>query len=396
MDSHERILVVGGGIFGTSTAYALGRSGHSRVEVLERDHLGSGATAYAAGILSLQTWNDADARLILRTRQLIEELVEWGLARDEAAARTVWHPVGGITIATPERASTLEGMRDRILRLGGSAEVMGGGEAAKRFPGFRFGKDERVLHGPADGYIESTDLVALIRARAKGMGVRFRESVGVDAVRQEGGRVRGVRFSDGSMERADRVVVAGGAWTRGVLGKSGLALPMVPYRTQLATLELAGADELPILHDTVHGFYARPESATRFLAGDGTQLRRFDPESFNRAADAEFIEATANRIVERFVKGGEARYRSGWAGLCVGTPDRRPLAGAMPRVDGLHILTGDNGFGLMRGLALGELVARGMGGGAPAGLAPMALDRFGPHQPMDDFPISEGFSFGDG
>ena len=80
MDTHARILVVGGGIFGASAAVALAERGHAHVELLERDHLGSGSTAYAAGILSTQTWNDHDARLILRTRGLLEDLVHTRIA----------------------------------------------------------------------------------------------------------------------------------------------------------------------------------------------------------------------------------------------------------------------------------------------------------------------------
>jgi glycine/D-amino acid oxidase-like deaminating enzyme len=394
VDPHERVLVVGGGIFGMSAAVALAQRGHARVEVLERDHLGSGSTAYAAGILSTQTWNDHDARLIHRTRGLLEELVAWGRREDLPAAATAWHPVGGITVAAPRHAARLDEMAARNRRLGIAADVLDAREAAKRFPGFRFGPDETVLTGPSDGYLESTDVVELLRRRGRALGVRIREGVAVESVKHEGGHVRGVALRGGASERADRVVVAGGAWTRGLLARSGLTFHAIPYRTQIATIDLEGAGDQPVLHDTALGFYARPESANRMLAGDGTQLRSFDPESFNRAADAEFVEATAGRVVERFAHGAAARYRTGWAGLCVGTPDRHPLAGPFPGVAGLHLLTGDNGFGVMRGLALGELVAAAVDGERREDAEALRIDRFGPTDP-DRFVLAEGFSFGD-
>lgn len=394
MDPHARIVVVGGGIFGASTAVALARAGHGHVEVLEREHLGAGSTAYAAGILSTQTWNDHDARLILRTRQLLEELVAWGHGEEIPAARTAWHPVGGITIAPPRYAARLEEMAARNRRLGIPAETLDVREATRRYPDFRFRPDETVLAGTTDGYLESTDVVELLRRRGRALGVRFREGVTVDGVKHEKGVVEGVRLEGGAGERADLVVVAGGAWTRGLLARSGLTLPAIAYRTQIATIEIEGASDLPVLHDTALGFYARPESATRILAGDGTQLRPFDPESFNRAADAEFVEATAQRVVERFVRGETAQYRTGWAGLCVGTPDRHPLAGPWPGIRGLHVLTGDNGFGVMRGLALGELVAQGIADRPSSDLEALRIDRFGPVDP-DRFVLAEGFSFGD-
>jgi glycine/D-amino acid oxidase-like deaminating enzyme len=198
----------------------------------------------------------------------------------------------------------------------------------------------------------------------------------------------------GGAQRADAVVLAAGARTRLLAATAGATLHALAYRTQCATLELPEADRVPVLHDTVHGFYARPESATRFLAGDGTELRPFDPDAFNPAADTAFIEATAHRVLVRFAGGDAARYRTGWAGLCVGTPDRRPLLGPAPGVGGLYVMTGDNGFGLMRGLALGDLLAASIAGRADGSATGLAVGRFNGMDP-DAFPLAEGFSFGD-
>ncbi|HLF16334.1 MAG TPA: FAD-binding oxidoreductase, partial [Candidatus Thermoplasmatota archaeon] len=183
------------------------------------------------------------------------------------------------------------------------------------------------------------------------------------------------------------VVVAGGSWTRGLLAPHGVRLPLQNYRTQLCSLEIGGAAGLPIVHDLTKHFYTRPESDATILAGDGTELKPFEPDGFDERASPAFVEATAERVVARFEAGGEARVRAGWAGLCVATPDRRPLCGPVPGVEGLFVLTGDNGFGLMRGLALGERLADAVGGRVDAGLDPR---RFGVDAPTE-FTMREGY-----
>ena len=79
--------------------------------------------------------------------------------------------------------------------------------------------------------------------------------------------------------------------------------------------------------------------------------------------------------------------RAGWAGLCVATPDRRPLCGPVPGHAGLYIVTGDNGFGLMRSLALGQRLAEAVHGLLDPDLDPA---RFGPGA-SDDFVLREGY-----
>lgn len=394
MDTHQRVIIVGGGALGVSAALALARDGYTRVELLETGRLGEASTALAAGVLSLHTWNDADAQLIHRTRGLVEELVEWGRTEDHPSARTAWRRTPGVTIVRPERRNVLESMFARMRRLGEPAELLTGDAAASRLPDLIFSPEEWVLYSVGEGVIESTDLVDLARRRARQLGVRLREGLAVESVAIEDAQAVGVKLRDGRSERADHVVVAAGPHTRSLLAINGIPVPALPYRTQLAALDLPGASAFPIIHDTVRHFYARPESATRFLAGDGTQLQPFDPDRFDRAADTSFIESLAGRLLARLRRGGEALFRKGWAGLCVGTPDRRPLVGAVAGVLGLHLLTGDNGFGLMRSLALGELLSASVQGKADPRLEAVSPQRFGPSPPAA-FPLSEGFSLPD-
>lgn len=353
------MAVLGGGALGASAALALAGRNHE-VTLLERATLGSGSTAKAAGILSSFAWNDADYRLIAATRGAIGEAIALALAAGESAARGAWRSAPSLVVASGANIRKLDELQERVERHTEECERLGHREAERAFPGLRFNPGDEAIVAQEDGVIEAGDFLAALRARLEQESVTVQEQ---NAARL--GEVRG---------RFDAVVVAGGAWTKGLLAEAGIELPIQAYRTQLASLAIAGGGELPILHDLDQHFYTRPESEGSMLAGNGTQLRPFEPGNYNEVGDPEFVHSIAERVVARFADGEEAAVRSSWAGLCVATPDRRPLCGAVPDQDGLYVLTGDNGFGLMRSLALGEALADAVGGRPHGDLSPA---RFG-------------------
>ncbi|HUR63512.1 MAG TPA: FAD-dependent oxidoreductase [Candidatus Thermoplasmatota archaeon] len=367
------VVVVGGGALGCGAALALADAGH-QVELFERGALGSQSTAKAAGILSSFAWSDEEYRLIAETRGLIGETIALALAAGERSARGAWRPAPSLVVARGPGLKLLDQLQDRVERMTEECERLDAARAAREIPALRFEAGEECLVAQEDGVIEAGDLLVALRQRLADLGVVVRENRELPAL---------------GVAKADRTVVAGGAWTKPWLARQGVPLPALAYRTQLASLAIDGAAEVPIVHDLHHHFYARPESDGSMLAGDGTQLRPFDPEDYNAAADPEFIESIAERVVARFTEGHAARVRAGWAGLCVGTPDRRPLCGAIPGRDGLFVLTGDNGFGLMRSLALGVRLAEAVDGRADPALDPA---RFGWPPPMD-FELREGYGY---
>jgi sarcosine oxidase subunit beta len=366
-----RIQVIGGGALGCSAALALAGRNHE-VTLAERATLGSGSTGKAAGILSTFAWNDADFQLIQETRGMVGELISLAMAAGESNARAAWRPTPSIVVAKGERLVLLDQLQARAERFTEEPLRMSAREAGREFGGVVFEPGEEVLVAQEDGVLDAGELVAALRARLVSEGVAVREH------RPEGM----VRATD-----VDAVVVAGGAWTRSMLGPAGAGLPFRSYRTQLASVAIPGAAELPIVHDLERHFYERPESDGSILAGDGTELRSFEPDAYDEAGDRQFVESIAERIIARFEGGGEAQVRASWAGLCVGTPDRRPLCGAVPGHEGLFVLTGDNGFGLMRCLALGERLADAVAGRPDASMDP---GRFGANPTME-FPLREGF-----
>lgn len=364
-----RAVVVGGGALGASAALALVERGFE-VTLHERRSLGAEATGKAAGILSTLCHSDAEYRLIAETRGLVGELISLALATGCREAKGAWRSHPSIVVGAGDALRTLDAMQDRVERFTEECERLDHRQAARAFPGVAFAPGEQVLVAQEDGVLEAGDLMAALRARLESEGVRI------------------VEGQDAPAPVRDAIhVVAGGAWTKGYLARLGVRLPVQMYRTQLASLAFPGGGDLPIVHDLTRHFYTRPESADSILAGNGTQLRPFDPDNYDEKADPTFIESIAERVVARFEDGGEARLRTGWAGLCVATPDRRPLCGPVPGHDGLFVVTGDNGFGLMRSLALGQRLAESVTGRADPALDPGRFDG----GVSDSFEMREGY-----
>lgn len=382
--------MLGAGCLGLSAALALASRGHD-VTVVDPGGVGAGATGKAAGIVSTATWHDDDFALVQRTRAGIGGLVAEAMVEGRPEARHVWRALESITVAAQGGLGAMDDVQERLERHGEEPERLGHREAEAAFPALCFAAGEEVLAAQEDGVVEAGDLAALLAWAVQEAGATIRSG---EAARPEGPRRASRTATDGAPRQAgggrmpEARVVAAGAWSAKVLARQGVRLPLAAFRTQAASLAMPGAGEVPVVHDTVHGFYARPESADSLMAGDGTVLEPHDPDAYDEAADPAFRESLARRLPQRVRSGAQARLRTGWAGLCVATPDRHPAVGPAPGREGLFVLTGDNGFGVMRCVALGERLADAVEGDVHPVTDPARLDGA-----PADFPLREGFAW---
>jgi sarcosine oxidase subunit beta len=245
------------------------------------------------------------------------------------------------------------------------------------------------LYTPQDAHVDPYDVTAALVAQAREDGCVVLVNHPVEAIRAERGAVTGVEGPGGFVE-APAVVVAAGAWTASLLRPLGVALPLKPYRVQaLVTAPVPGLGRLPLFHELPGGFYLRPEGEG-LLLGDGTEHAEADPEAYNPEPDFALYTDLASWLARRVPAASTATVIRGWASLCQATPDRLPLVGPVPEVEGLHVLAGFNGLGVMRGPALGQALAASLRDGTPAvALDPLRPDRFGE---LEAWPIREGFT----
>jgi glycine/D-amino acid oxidase-like deaminating enzyme len=332
----------------------------------------AGATGRSAGVLTEQLWNRWDVEVARATRREYEELAH---AYEPGAFRRN----GFVRIATdPAAAGALEEAVARWRGWGVEVEELSGAELSRGIPEGDFEGVRRIVRTPHDAVVDPTAIAAIYADAARKAGARFdfgRPTLSVGPR----GDLWEVATPTGSV-RGRRLVVAAGAWSKAILRALGHPLPLAPYRTQAALL-LPGRpapEGFPTVHDIDTDVYLRPENQGRILVGDGTEHVEADPEAFPLGGDLDFLSHIAESLATRFPGWMESEVLGSWAGVCVSTPDRRPVVGAVPGAPGLFVLSGFNGFGIMRAgdtaRRLADLVVDGPAAAEP--LAPVRPDRF--------------------
>ncbi len=377
------VVIVGAGIAGSSLAYFLSRE-PLEVILVDKDYPGLGASGRSAGFLTVQHWNRLDIVLCRASQELFTEL---------ASDKGEMQQVGFLRATSREEDMAL--MRERATlcrREGYEAEVLEGDQLYTRFPSIESSDLLAGIFTPQDGYVDAYDITSTLASRARERGVVMRMGRRVTGLKLRSSKVVGVTTPEGDLS-ADIVVLAAGAWTVSILRGSGISLPLKPYRTQaLVTTPLEGMPNLPMFHELPSGYYFRPDQGG-LLLGDGTEYREANPMRYDTHADFALYSEIAAWIMRRVPTLKEARMARGWAGLCVATPDRFPLVGPVEGIEGLYVLVGFNGLGVMRSSPLAEALAETILNRNPSvDLAPLRPGRF---DPKVEFPILEGFTLHD-
>jgi len=363
------VLIVGGGIMGTSAAWELSRHG-AQCLVLERSVPGAEASSAAAGILGAQAEAHAPGPmtdLCLASRARYEKFTS---ALGKETNIDVGYRKCGVLRVGFERAAVAQLARENawhskrrlpVERLAArDLRALEPSLSDKLVGGVRFAEDCRV------------DPRALLRAlhiAALARGVRFQSGVFVRRVALSEGRAVGVVLDDGSELRAKNVLVAAGSWTSLI---DGLGLPpgrVIPARGQIIELELP----TPPLSHVVFGpgAYLVPRDDGRVLVGSTLEFVGYEREVTAGAVRDLLRNATA------LVPGLErAALRGTWSNFRPYTKDQLPLLGPT-QIPGLFLSTGHYRNGILLAPISAEIVRAAVLGQR----APLAIDAFRPERP---------------
>ena len=363
-------VVIGAGIMGCAIAHALAERGLTDVVVLEKDAIGRGATADAAGGIRQQFSTETNVRLATYSVRVWETYgerfgVEIGLRQQ-----------GYLFLLTdPAEVPAFEANLALQQRLGVPARWVTPEEIAELNPAVRL---DGVVGGtfcPEDGWCDTYGATVGFAQAARRLGVRFEEETPVVGIDVAGGRVVGVRTPAGEIATPLAIVCAG-PYTRQVGAMAGADLPVDPYRRMSFITEPFAAlpASLPMTIEFSRGLYFHPESRG-FLFGMGN---RDEPSSFEKTVDEAWMLATVEALVERAPAFEEASVLRGWAGFYEVTPDDNPLLGWVGEPAGLAVAAGFSGHGFMQGPAIGACLAELIldGAATTVDIAPFRPSRF--------------------
>lgn len=364
------VVIIGGGVMGTSTAYHLAKQGCKDVVLVEREQLASGSTALSAGGIRLQFSIEANIRLSIESLQIFERFAE------EFETEIDFRQHGYLFLATePNDWAEFQANVAVQQHTGVPVRLLSPQEIRNMAPYLYLDDALGGTFCPRDGYADPYSVDMGFAKQARRLGVRICEETEALDIKVGEGKVTAVVTNKGEIVAPVAVNVAG-PWAAQVGRMAGLELPVLPYRRQVFVT--APFDELPreipMIIDFAPSFYFRREGASILMG----MTDKDEPPSFNTNFDLKFLVKVADKAAYRAPVLDRADFMRGWGGLYAVTPDDNPIIGRdIGGVEGLYCAVGFSGHGFMQSPAVGRILADLIiSGETDLDLSPFRLERF--------------------
>ena len=398
MAQQTEILIVGGGIWGMSTAYHLAKFGQKDILVLERnDAIAEETTPQAAGLVGQIRSSVTMLRAIRYALELFSQFPK-GTGHDPGLRQT-----GSLMVAlTPERMDAYARQIERSHLNGIEADFVSHAEMARLVPAMDVTKVEGGYFVPNDGYVDPQQCARAYAAAAKDLGVQIQLNTPVTGFRQRNGEILGVETAD-SFIASNHVVITAGPWGAGLAKAVGTTSAVQPIRHQRArTVATPGIpDHHPAVRVTDVSCYLRPDKGGYLYGFFEPTPVSIDLEAMPadfRTGDIEppvaVMAAAQQRLAPTFpiLKGLEiVEYRRG---ITTFAPDGAYLIGPVPGIDRLYLATGCAALGIAGSPAVGRWLANWIIDGDPGeDLTMFSHQRFGAQATDRDWLRREGEQF---
>jgi glycine/D-amino acid oxidase-like deaminating enzyme len=346
------VVIVGGGIVGSSIAYQLTLSGCRNVAILERESSqGKGSTGKSMGGVRAQFSTTESIRMSLFSIPFFRDFEQ-----------TMGHPSGYraqgyLFVATEQRhLDYLRANFEKQIAAGlKTASLVTREDIVKMVPQLR---SDDIIGGSfcsTDGFVDPYSVMTGFTLRAVDQGATLIRDAEVIGLSLDEKGIASVETTQGSI--ATRTVVnAAGAWSAQIAKMANINLPVEPLRRMLVPTEPFDkiAHSAPMVIDMSTGFHFRPEGLGLLMAWNDPQ----EKPGYNTNFDRGFVEKILTHAVSRVpvFEELEVNPSRAWAGLYEMTPDHHPVLGATP-VNGLFFATGFSGHGVMHSPATGKIMA---------------------------------------
>jgi glycine oxidase len=373
--NRPRVVIIGAGVIGLGIGWRL--AARADVTIFDRGKAGMGASHAAAGMLAACCEAEPGEEALVALGR--ESQARWpGFAEELERASGIdveLRSEGTLLLALTaddqaEIAHRLEFQRQLALPL----EWLSAADTRRREPRLA-GKIAGAVFSPQDHQVDNRKLAAALHVAAEAAGAKIVEDRPVkEIVAQGGGRVKGVLLEDGVIEKADCVVLAAGAWSRGIGGLPPDRRPPVrPVKGQMLSLRMDAA--APLLSHVLWapGAYLVPRRDGRLIVGGTVEEKGFD-DTITAGGMLTLLEA-AWRAVPAIE---ELPIEETWVGHRPGSRDDAPILGRGP-LQGLVYATGHHRNGILLAPVTADTVARlVLDDIVEPAIAPFGLERFLP------------------
>jgi 4-methylaminobutanoate oxidase (formaldehyde-forming) len=372
LPTRARVVIVGGGVIGTSVAYHLVKAGCRDVVLLEQGQLSCGTTWHAAGLVGQLRASESGTRLVQYSTDLYARLA------GETGLGTGFDRCGGVIVArTPERMVQLRRTSATAEAFGLKCEIISARRAGELFPVMDTAGLAGALWLPDDGRANPTDLTYALAKGARAGGATIAERTRVTGIltaeRPPGSRsVTGVRTAAGDVA-AEVVVNCAGQWAKQVAAWCGVTVPLHSCEHfYVVTDRIEGLRrDVPILRDPDGYTYFKEEVGGLVVGAFEPDARPWlGPDELPQAFEFQLlaedwdhfaprmeqavlrIPALAHTGIKKFYNGPESF-----------TPDNQFILGEAPECRNFFVGAGFNSVGIASaggaGRALAEWILTG-------------------------------------
>ncbi|MFZ4509889.1 MAG: GcvT family protein [Candidatus Nanopelagicales bacterium] len=382
LPARARVVVIGGGVIGTSVAYHLTRLGFTDLVLVEQGQLSSGTTWHAAGLVGQLRATESGTRLVQYSASLYASLEE------ETGLATGWKQCGGVTVArTPERMEQLRRTAAAAEAYDLECEVISPERARELWPHLETADLEGAIWLPRDGTVNPADVTQSLARGARQRGATILERTRVTAIDVRDGAVTGVLTDQGPIE-AEIVVNCGGQWAHALGLMAGVTVPLhSAEHFYVVTDAIEGMDRMaPILRDPDGYTYMKEEVGGLVVGGfepvakpwvAPTQIPY--PFEFSLLEeDWDHFEILMDSALHRVPVLQETGIKKFYNGPESFTPDNQFILGEAPEVSNFFVAAGFNSVGIASAGGAGRALAEWIVAGEPqSDLVSVDIRRFG-------------------
>jgi len=360
------VAVIGAGVHGASVAFHLASRG-VRTAVVEKTSPAGGPTGRSSAICRAYYTNAFLAAVARDSIAMFRDFEEH-TGRDAGFRQTgllVLHPAGD--------EATVREVVPRLNEQGVPTDLLEPQQVVAEWPDFDLDGIAVAAFERDAGHADPVLTTQGLFDRAHELGADALLDRQVTGIERDGDGWT-IRTSDASIA-AERVLIAGGPWTRPLAAMVGADLPLTVERHIVATFAWGGDVRAPAHGDLPNGYYFRPEGEELFLVGPLHPEPTVDPDDFDERVGSDEAERLGARVVRRVPALQHATSRGGWASLYDVSPDWQPVIGEI--APGVFVDAGTSGHGFKLAPALGRHLADlVMGGDVDPGLEQFHPRRF--------------------
>jgi len=380
------VVVVGGGVTGTSTAFHLASLGVRDVLLLERGRLASGASGKSAAQVRMHYTNVHETRLALESLRIFQN---WS---EIVGGDCGFVPAGFVMIAPPGMAERMTNNVAMQRQMGVDTRLVTGDELRELQPEMRVDDVPAAAWEASSGYADPLATTWGFAAAAERLGARVRVGREVTRVLLDGEAIAGVETTTGRVSTRT-VVLCPGSYANRLLAPLGLDFGLQTHRVQAAVFRWPpGFRGHAVCIDPANFIWFRPSGDGGTIAGLETSFSATPPEEHREGVDQDFVDRCRKQLAARVPALAGAIMRGGWAGLCMMSPDERAIIDQVPDVPGLYVMLGDSDSSFKTAPAIGKCLAEWIVDGAPrtATLHPWRSSRFAEGKPwVDEYNYAE-------